>query len=158
MRHISKRWLWIGVVLVLALLLYILMVRDKAIQFHTGVVSIGAQTFVVDIADTAVMRTQGLSGQAGLEQGHGLFFIFETPDKYGFWMKDMRFPIDMIWITESFEVDSVTHNAQPSSYPHVFYPHDPVQYVLEVPADDARDIQIGDKVIFTKTDVSKNTQ
>ncbi|NDE68348.1 DUF192 domain-containing protein, partial [bacterium] len=57
---------------------------------------------------------------------------FDTSAKYGFWMKDMLFSIDMIWLDENFKVITVAEDISPNSFPQVFYPAQPARYVLEV--------------------------
>ena len=53
----------------------------------------------MDLADTPEKRFQGLSGREILEEGTGMLFVFQEERQHTFWMKDMRFPLDMIWIT-----------------------------------------------------------
>ncbi|MBI5220827.1 MAG: DUF192 domain-containing protein [Candidatus Liptonbacteria bacterium] len=55
-------------------------------------------TLSVEIANTTTTRMRGLSGRAGLAEDQGMLFIFGIPGPYGFWMRDMRFPIDIVWI------------------------------------------------------------
>lgn len=121
-----------------------------------GVDSTSTTRFVVhvEVADTEDKREQGLSGRAGLQEGSGMLFVFDVPGKYGFWMKDMNFPIDIIFIDASGTVVSVVRDASPESYhlqpPQVFYPDLPAQYVLEVPAGfvASRAIGVGERVTF----------
>src|SRR5882672_5260542 len=49
-------------------------------------------------ADTDALRTLGLSGHSPLAADEGMLFIFPAPGEYGFWMKDMLFPLDLVWI------------------------------------------------------------
>ena len=91
----------------------------------------------VSIADTDSERAQGLSGTASLAPGTGKLFIFPQVGNYGFWMKDMRYPIDIVWIDSSWQVVSVDEQVSPESYPSVYYPPSAVQYVLEVNAGEA---------------------
>jgi len=86
------------------------------------------------IADTERERMQGLSGHPGLSEGEGMLFIFPTDGQYGFWMKDMLFSIDIIWLDKSFSVVGVEENFAPETFPAVAEPPVPVRYVLEVPA------------------------
>lgn len=60
-------------------------------------VEVKGQTFKVAIADTDEKRTKGLSGRDNLAQDQGMLFLFDKPGNYPFWMKDMRFPIDIIF-------------------------------------------------------------
>ncbi len=108
-------------------------------------VVVGKHTFRVDVADEPVERYQGLSGREKLDDGGGMLFIFEKPDLYGFWMKDMRFSIDIIWIKRG-RVAGISEKLDPSSYPKLFYPPEPVDYVLEISSGEAsrRGIKVGD--------------
>src|SRR3990167_3839192 len=63
----------------------------------------------IEIADTSEKRAQGLSNRDSLPEDHGMLFIFDTYQKSAFWMKDMRFPIDIIWIRDDIIVD-ITKN------------------------------------------------
>ncbi len=95
---------------------------------------IGNTVIKIEIADTDLARAQGLSGRSSLPTDSGLLFIFSTPGKPGFWMKDMHFPIDIIWLDEDWRVAAITANLAPETYPQVFYPPTPIKYVLEVNA------------------------
>jgi uncharacterized membrane protein (UPF0127 family) len=65
---------------------------------RTTTVTIGNAIFSVEVASTTIEETRGLSGRAGLGQNEGMLFLFGSPNVQNFWMKDMNFPIDMIWI------------------------------------------------------------
>jgi uncharacterized membrane protein (UPF0127 family) len=92
-----------------------------------------------EVVRTPQERQQGLSGRASLPLGSGMLFVFESPEMRTFWMKDMNFAIDIIWLDGSWQVISVTENATPDTFPDTFSPTRPAQYVLEVPAFFARD-------------------
>lgn len=59
---------------------------------------IGGKIIKVEIASDEEGRAKGLSGRDGLSKDEGLLMVFEKPGKYGIWMKDMKFPIDILWI------------------------------------------------------------
>ncbi|OGG47170.1 hypothetical protein A2671_01145 [Candidatus Kaiserbacteria bacterium RIFCSPHIGHO2_01_FULL_49_13] len=88
----------------------------------------------VEFADTPALRTKGLSGRELLEEGRGMLFIFENAGRYDFWMKDMHFPIDIIWISSDKKVVGITPSLSPETFPEVYYPPTDVPYVLEVPS------------------------
>lgn len=69
----------------------------------------------VEIADTVEKRTKGLSGRQSLPENQGMLFVFATPDYYSFWMKDMNFGLDFIWIRGN-EVVEITENVSPEDY------------------------------------------
>jgi uncharacterized membrane protein (UPF0127 family) len=96
------------------------------------------KNFKVDVADTMMKQARGLSGRESLGEDEGMFFIFHATGTHGFWMKDMKIPIDIIWILNDHVV-GVEENVQPESEKSMFsltryYPPEPVNRVLEVPA------------------------
>ena len=97
-------------------------------------VILGNTEISITIADTPDTRAQGLSGRKQLGSNEGMFFVFQTAKPYGFWMKEMLFPIDMIWFDSQYHIIFVKEDAEPSSYPEIFTPNASAQYVLEVPA------------------------
>lgn len=106
----------------------------------------------VTVADTQALREQGLSGTSSLEKGTGKLFVFDTADAYGFWMKDMHYPLDIVWIDATWTVIGVAHDVTVESYPAIVYPPAPVQYVLEVNAHEAvvDNLTVGTKLHFEK--------
>lgn len=98
----------------------------------TPIVYIGDTPIYVDIVDTDAERTLGLSGRDGFQSKiKGMLFVYPTPDKYGIWMKDMKFSIDIVWIDENHIVIGIDKDVSPSTYPKVFRPSKPVKYILE---------------------------
>ncbi len=113
-------------------------------------VVIGGTEIRVALADTPRERQQGLSGKESLPEGEGLLFVFDTPGKYGFWMKDMHFPIDIIWLDERGTIVHVEKNVAPETYPTVFMPQMQALYVLEISAGfaDMRGVSEGGETSF----------
>jgi len=89
----------------------------------------------VFIADTDATQQQGLSDVPSLPDGVGMLFVFNNPGQYSFWMKDMNFPLDMVWIDSNKIVRDISMDALPSSYPSAFTPVSPISYVIEMNAD-----------------------
>lgn len=102
----------------------------------------------VTIADTVESQRQGLSGTASLETGTGKLFVFTKSDTHGFWMKDMNYAIDIIWIDASGTIVYIVPSLAPDSYPSVYASPVPAKYVLEVNAGFTRQQGIveGDQV------------
>lgn len=105
----------------------------------------------VDVVDTPVLREQGLSGRGSLQALEGMLFVFDEAGIYHFWMKEMNFPIDIIWIGDDFRVVDITHSASEDSFPQTFAPKVPARYVLEVNAGFSREygVSIGDIIELT---------
>jgi uncharacterized membrane protein (UPF0127 family) len=117
---------------------------------HTPQVEIGDKIINVEIANTNAKRELGLSGHAPLADVQGMLFVFDKSGIYPFWMKDMLFPIDIIWISEDFKIVYIEKNAQINSFPNTFGYDKEARYVLEVNAgfSDNNNLKIGDQVKF----------
>jgi len=117
-------------------------------------IQIGDSTFKVTIADTPRERTKGLSGRKELSSDEGLIFVFEKPGIYPFWMKEMNFPIDIIWIGEDLHIAYIKENATPESFPETFTPDTLSLYALEVNTGTVakKKIKIGDEVFLNFLD------
>ena len=111
----------------------------------------------MDLAITVEEQVQGLSGRAILAPGSGMLFVYAQARKFTFWMKDMRFPLDIVWIGADCRVVEVKENV-PSPRPGQsdeelprYSPGTPAQYVLEINAGEAafQNISPGDPVEFT---------
>lgn len=111
------------------------------------------QTFKVEIADTMKKKEKGLSGRASLPQDQGMLFVFSEPGNYYFWMKDMNFPLDFIWINGN-EIVDISKNIKPEEYqlPKSLTSKKPADKVLEINAGIAEKLQIN---ITNKIDLGK---
>lgn len=117
-------------------------------------VSIDDVKIPVSVARSDDERMLGLSGRESLGPGRGLLFVFERPGLHSIWMKDMNFPIDIIWIGKedlengTLRVFDIKKNVNPDTYPESFEPSIPSSYILEVNSGftENHDINIGDTV------------
>lgn len=109
-------------------------------------VSLGKSFVWAKVADDEQERIQGLSQTDFLGRGSGMLFLFSVSDRYGFWMKDMQYAIDIIWMNDAKKVIYIEENVLPETYPKVFTPSVGAKYVLEVPAGWVREnaVQLGD--------------
>ena len=116
----------------------------------------GRAGFAVEVADDDEERSRGLSGRDPLPDDGGMLFVFQEPTLPGFWMRQMRFPLDFVWIGDGCEVVDVTASVPapepgtPDSELTVYLPGAPVLYNLEVNAGTAErhGIGVGDTVRF----------
>ena len=120
-----------------------------------GKVLIKGQEFSVEIADNPMKRSRGLSGRAGLEMNEGMLFLFSNAGYQSFWMKDMRIPIDIVWIKDD-KVVGFERNAQPEpgmkqGRLNIYLPPEAVDKVLEVPAGTVErlDIKVGETAVLS---------
>jgi uncharacterized protein len=115
-------------------------------------VTIDNHTFSVELAKTIAEQQQGLSGRNSLPQDQGMLFVFKNADRYPFWMKGMKFSLDMIFIKDD-KIVTIYRNVPVPSDPKatnlpVYAPTQPANYVLELNAGQSKtyDIQNGDDV------------
>jgi hypothetical protein len=68
-----------------------------------------------------------------------MLFVFDTPGRYGFWMKNMKFSIDILWLDSEETVVHIAENVPPcqdDTCPVLMPPSD-ARYVLEIPSGEA---------------------
>jgi len=117
-------------------------------------VIINEHTIHVEVAVTNAEKEKGLGYRDWLPVNTGMLFVYQNKDRYGFWMKGMRFPLDFIWITGNKVVDVSQNILQPDNdtvRPVNVAPNVPVDKVLEVNAGDIDrlGVKIGDLVQFS---------
>ena len=130
-------------------------------------VSIDDVTIEVEVADTEALRQRGLSGRTALQADTGLLFVFYELNSHGIWMKDMSFPIDIVWIASASDDSSsgagktarvvdLKRDVRPSSFPEIFVPRATADYVLEVNAGftAAHNIKVGGPVLIVLEDTN----
>ncbi len=134
----------------LAVLAFAVNYIEKSQQKTINTLKIGGVTINIMVANTDAERMQGLSGKDDLAENEGMLFVFDNEGYYGFWMKDMNFPIDMAWLDKNKKIIHVESNVSPATYPQVFNPPAPSLYVLETSAGflGKNNIKIGDIVAF----------
>ena len=91
----------------------------------------------VEVALSADEQAKGLSIKDNLKSNEGMLFPYETPRTLSFWMKDMKFPIDILWLDDNKKVVHIEEDLQPCSpfLPCQSYSPDvQAQYVLETVA------------------------
>jgi len=108
----------------------------------------------VEVVDTDEKRKKGLSGRSGLAENQGMLFVFDQSRFYPFWMKEMLFSIDVVWINSDEEVVFIKKDVQPciDEDCQLITPDKKAKYVLEIKAGiaDKINIKIGDKLIFDR--------
>lgn len=121
-------------------------------------VEIGDGVFNLVIAKDEPSRVTGLSGVEKLNPTEGLLMAFASDDTWEIWMKDMKFPLDIIWIDSKKEIVYIVKNADPAlSTSKIFRPTTDARYVIELPAGSVKDynINVGDALVFDVGEVKK---
>ena len=136
----------------LVLILVALVASYIAVNFQpTTQVRLGSSVFNVQLATTEPAREQGLSGVEKLAKNGGLLLVYEKVGIHGIWMKDMKLPIDIIWMNSEKKVIYIVTDASPElDITKTYLPKSPAKYVLEIPAGAAKKsaIKIGDTAVF----------
>lgn len=109
-------------------------------------VFIGKVPLLVTVAATLPEQTKGLSGVPSLPMTQGKLFIFNTAAQQGIWMKDMLFPIDILWFDNSLKLIHIEKNVSPSTFPTIFTPPTDARFVIETAANftSAYNVNLGD--------------
>ena len=101
-------------------------------------VKIADNIVYAQVADTENERSLGLSFTKKLDENAGMLFIFPTISQKNFWMRDMNYNIDIIWIDENKTVTGFVENADKNSYypkrpndSRIYRSPDNTKYVLE---------------------------
>ena len=109
---------------------------EEILYSHAIVTTYSGEKITVEVADTFKKRNLGLGKRASLKKGWGMLFVFEEKKTHRFWMKDMQFPLDIIWL-DNHRIVHIIHNAKPANFrdkPEVMTSLVPVNFVLEIAA------------------------
>lgn len=150
------------VLLVFALLLIIvagMVVAQNYLKINNSlfkknpIAVINDRTFELTVADSPQEKEIGLSEINSLPENKGMIFLFEKPDYYSFWMKNMKIPIDIIYISND-KIVTIYSNVQPPANSQegleIYTPSEPSDKVLEIQAQlsEKYNFKKGDKVII----------
>ncbi len=106
---------------------------------RTATITVGETPLEVELAIEPEERARGLGFREGLAPGTGMLFVAEEPRVENFWMKGMRFCLDIVWIEGGQVVGAAEHacpdpDGTPDEARARFSSGEPVSFVLEVPA------------------------
>lgn len=114
--------------------------KDVNATLHS---SVDLRILHLEFVRSSEAREQGLSGRDKLQKNQAMVFDFrDNADGRCFWMKDMNFSIDIIWLNDEHKVVKVVESASPDSYPESFCSTSKPTYVVELVAGQARVLQI----------------
>lgn len=146
----KKKLLFLGIVVGLSFILCTVFVKFPSFSSKdcSDKLFIQDHSLCLEIANTPQKREQGLSGRKELSDGWGMLFVFDGDVQPAMWMKDMYFPLDLIWITSDFRIVQIDKNALPETYPETFRPQEPIRYVLEISSEEGEKqvFRVGDRI------------
>jgi hypothetical protein len=103
---------------------------------NTVQVEFGGVTLTVEVAKSTADQEKGLSDRDSMANDHGMLFVFDSEANWGFWMKGMRFSLDIIWFDSQRHVVYMEQGlapCTPQACP-IYTPSVKAMYVLEVNA------------------------
>ena len=126
---------------------------DEIVYSHAIVTTSTGEEIPVEVADNLKKRSLGLGNRISLKKGWGMLFVFEKRNPQRFWMKDMQFPLDIIWL-DNHRIVHIIHNAKPANSrdePEVMTSPVSVNFVLEIAAGQATKLRLktGQRMKFT---------
>lgn len=113
---------------VILLLLLVFYLKPK-----TAEIKIAGKTFSAEVADNPLTRSRGLMHRAAASP---MIFIFPSETRGGFWMKNVKFPLDIIWIDSEKKI--IGTDKMETCFEKeckIYYPPSPIKFALEVEAD-----------------------
>lgn len=146
----SKNFFWVSfmVIMIMAGILKFWQIYHWSSVF----LEINDKKLEVLLAKTYAQQYRGLGKRDDLGVYQGMLFVHSSLDKYGIVMRDMRFPIDVVWLKDG-EVLDIAPNLQtepdvPENQLKVYYPRRPANAILELPAGwvEKNGVKIGDRV------------
>ena len=117
---------------------------EEIVYSHAIVKTSTGEKIPVEVADTLKKRSLGLGKRTSLKKGWGMLFVFEKREQHRFWMKDMQFPLDIIWLDNN-KILHIIHNAKPANSKdelEVMTSPVPVNFVLEIAAGRAAKLRL----------------
>lgn len=141
----QKYLIGIGLVFLLVVGGYLLEYRSEIVEYPRAV-EWSQETYVLEIADTDMLRERGLGGREAICSHCGMLFVFPRAEAHGFWMKEMRFALDIVWLHQD-EVVHIERRIDPRSV-EIFRPMVGADRVIEVRAGGAETLQVGNHVRY----------
>lgn len=143
MKRIAKKKI---VYFLSAFLILLILFYGYKKEFAMKKAVINGQELKLEIASTDAERKLGLGGREGICQNCGMLFLFSQKGQYNFWMKDMRFPLDIVWILDD-KVVYFEKNVD-SDFSGILRPQTEADKVLELNTGKAQELnlKIGDQI------------
>jgi len=140
--------------LIIAILAWVYIYFFYSGKKTTAEIEINGKKIKAELADTSVKRLEGLSKRKELPNDSAMLFVFPKKDKHTIWMKEMNFPLDIIWINKN-KVVYLVSGAQPPTIMGndniaSFTPEVKADKVLEVNSGfvESNRVKIGDRIII----------
>lgn len=135
------------ILLLIALFLILYFGFSHKAEKQTAIIDFGLVEVKAELAQTTLEKIKGLSNRNNLEHDTGMLFVYKDYNQPGFCMRDMNFPIDIIWIKDNKIID-FEQNLPLDNCKQVYFPPSEINYVLEVNSGFVakNSIKVGDKI------------
>ena len=112
------------------------------------IIEINSQKIVLEISNSDREKVSGLSYRKSLCDYCGMLFVYKEPAVNNFWMREMNFPLDIIWLDENKKIIYIEENLKPETFPKTFGPKGSSMYVLEFNENFVKEnnMKLGDKI------------
>lgn len=122
---------------------------------HQVTLLIGDGSLKTRLALDEESRTKGLSGVSGLADDQAFLMVYPRDGLWQIWMKEMKFPIDIVWLNSDKKIVYIVKNADPAlGMTKTYTPKEKARYVVELPAGrvEALNIRINTTALFDIAD------
>ena len=143
---LAKIYAFVSIPILISVALF-LFVSDDDVPPNRETFRISGREWIAEIVETPEARAKGLSGRDSLCAECGMVFRFDSVSQYGFWMKDMRFPLDIAWVRDG-RIVHIEHDV-PKDFLRTLVPEEPADTVVEVNAGDLSSVLVGEPVSFS---------
>jgi uncharacterized membrane protein (UPF0127 family) len=109
-------------------------VEWRGVEYGTLPIELDGKKVTLAIAADETQQQLGLSGIEVLPEDYGMLFAFAKEMPHGFWMKDMNFAIDMIWLDSEMKVVKLMSDVAPETFPAAYGSEVDSQFVIELNA------------------------
>ena len=139
----TSTWIWMATAM---LMMAAGCQRGGGETLRTITVRLGTRDFVLEVADTDATRQRGLMYRAELPPDHGMLFVFSDEQERMFWMKDVPFPLDIVFLGSDAQVVSI-RQMKPFDR-STTYSHAPAKYAIELNKDaaEAVGLKVGTRI------------
>ncbi len=104
--------------------------QEVTITFHPN--NSKSVTLVCEVAGSIFAKTKGLMYRSSLPDGHGMFFPFLFSSYQVFWMKNVKIPLDIIFINNDLSVRKICEASADSNMFHkAYWAYGLCKYVVE---------------------------
>lgn len=135
--------------IIIAIAVFILLVGINMNKDYSKAI-INGNEINLEVVTSLEDQKMGLSNRDLLDYDTGMLFLYEDLKRRSFWMKEMRFSIDILWIDENNTIIGIEESVSPDSFPERFISSKPVPFVLELVGGWSKEhrIRVGDTVEF----------